>query len=492
MLLALAPVLLLVQDGTCREASPLRCHLERVDRGIAHVVSLTEHLAPPRHRSRVTLETRGAQLAHTARPDVLHDFERRSIVDVFDAGSSWQLERLDEGDDAVRVFKKGLATDGHRMTAAELLRRNLLVRAAFPQTLVAFVADTGRIVDFIDGGAGDRSVVVDLVGGTVVLRTVDLEYGDQTVPGLVGVEWVTHDPVLGDFTESLEFEFAAAPGPGVVEGWRLEGDLGTWEETRVVEFESDGMGAAAYQPKLHTSSPVERVQVDVAPLAPGVFEVHVPEHDARVLALESEDGWIVLEAPKSSRVGEAILSALDDERPGLGVAYVAPSHHHPACVGGLRAFAAAGATIVCADAVAPYLDHLMRRPRTIEPDRLSRSNVEPRFVTIDFGDRWTPPGMEDRLVAVEAGGLSPHTEAHVTFYLPNARMAFGGDLLWVPVDEDRPVTSPRTLALLAMLRSSGYEVDEYLAGWPVVRGAEKKKQWKDRVALRDLRVSDRR
>lgn len=482
------------------EESPLALHAERVERGMRRLVELGEHLAPPRNRMEVRVASQSRRRGHTFRPDVHIDAESAEDVRIFRRGDVWQIEATPvattEGEEPRSVIAcDGLLCSTELRTPTERLRANLVMRAAFPEALVQFLRRNGRVQDVFDGQDGELDVLLEFSGGRVLVRTIDLQYDGGAVPGLVGIDWVTHDQVLGDVLETLNLRFDESPGPGVVRGWRIDGPFGTYEESTVTRLELDSRTARTVQMAECEPTWGEWPDVSSAPLAKGVHELLIPEHDQRVVAVESARGWVVLEAPVSPVVGEAIVAELRRLAPELGFAYVVASHHHPHCVGALRTFVAEGAAVVCADAVAAYLEHLLERPRTLVPDALATSPLddEPEFVRLAFGEEWAPPGLEGRLAIVETAGQSPHTEAHLMFVLPEQGLAFGGDLLWVPRGERVGPPSPRTIALARILESTGHEIEEFLSGWPVSPPASFERgdpgpfaKWRDRVTVREL------
>lgn len=123
-------------------------------------------------------------------------------------------------------------------------------------------------------------------------------------------------------------------------------------------------------------------------IAPGVIELLVMEHAARSLAVDLGRGWAELEAPLSSSIGEAMIRALEDEKPGHPSLYAGASHHHPHYIGGLRPLAHRGATILCPADVVDYVEHVLQRPRSLRPDELARSRNTVTVVGVEAGQRW--------------------------------------------------------------------------------------------------------
>lgn len=376
-------------------------------------------------------------------------------------------------------------------TEADELRAQLLFRAATPHALVHYLAAVGRVLEHSTTADGHASVLVDCGVGDVILHTVAMSWGDAEAPGLLGFEWVTHDRFLGDVVESLTYDLGESKAPGVVSGWSVEGPVGTGETTEVVAVTLDSK-ASPLRGGLFPLDPAElplreatpAPTIEVRPLADGVLELLNARDQSRSLAVDLGRGWAVLEAPVSTRVGEALIRALESEKPGHPFLYVAASHHHPHYIGAMRPFVHRGATIVCPADVAPYVEHIIARPWTREPDELARSGRQPRIVGVEQGERWTPPEAQGRWVAVESDGRSNHTDAFLVFFLPPEKLAFGGDILWLRRDGRQAGPNPRTRGLAAILADAAdLGAEEFLTSWPVAAADSK---WLSRAPVAEI------
>ncbi|MEM8713735.1 MAG: MBL fold metallo-hydrolase, partial [Planctomycetota bacterium] len=432
--------------------------------GRALLESLREHLAPPRHRMEIELRSTLRPMTHGAAPGSVGEIPMNRSIRIFSVSAGADTSfRLDvERSNAVMLGPPGSLriNDGFALedefgprrllhSEADELRAQLLFRAATPHALVHYLAAVGRVLGHSEADDGRASVLVDCGVGHVCLHTVPVSWGDAKAPGLVGFEWVTHDRFLGDVVESLAYDLADPKAPGVVAGWTVEGPVGTGETTEVTSVTLDSKasplrgGLFPLDPaKLPLTEAPRPPQIERRPLANGVVELLNARDQSRSLAVDLGPGWAVLEAPVSTRVGEALVRALETEKPGHPFLYVAASHHHPHYIGALRPFVHRGATIVCPAEVAPYVEHIVTRPWTREPDELARSGRRPRIIGVEQGERWTPPEAEGRWIAVESDGRSGHTEAFLVFFLPEERLAFGGDILWLRRDGQKMGPNP--------------------------------------------------
>lgn len=497
LLLALAPW----AAAPSQDPSPLALESLRRARGQDHLARLAEHLVPPRHRVGVTVELQELRPYHAPRPDMAHEVTRTEHARVFGTAYGRQLEVTvtPAGEGAApglwRYGGDAIDGPGDALPPGEHLTRCLVARAPFPEVLVEFVARHGVVTGFEERGDGAADLTLDLTGGRVLLRThTGAEAGEQLAPRLLGVDWLVHDDVLGDTVRRLTYGDGATAAPGVVRSFQVVGPRSARLAGRVVEVIDDTGSERDPRPPvwrgpLDLDAEEAELEVHGAWIGDDLVEVLVPAHQARVLALALPEGWCVMEAPVASRVGRKVLDVLAEHRPGLGVAYVLASHHHPHYVGALRPFVAAGARVVVPEGVAGYVEELLTAPRTQRPDRLSRADRVPEVIGVPFGERWSPRGAEDRLVALEAAGRSNHTEHFLVFALPAHGLGFGGDLLWISEDDSRPRRAPRTVGL-ALVLDELPEVEEFLTSWPVGAGADPDAtRWRDRASTGEVRVA---
>jgi glyoxylase-like metal-dependent hydrolase (beta-lactamase superfamily II) len=487
--------------------SALHAHVEACESGIATLEALRSHLAPPRHRMQVTLSVDSVQMTHGPRPDSRRRDQVTQTLRVFElqaAGEdapTWRID-IERPDAAVRVNDAFVIFDRTRgqvgpVYGADALREQILSRAAFPATLVRYVQSAGQVLGATSAPSGGSDVLVELEGGRAVIKTVPVSYevdGMQVeVPGLLGVEWMTHDSLLGDVVEALHYDGEPGAAPGVVSGWEVRGPLGTSETAKVESVLLDSkelpFPGGIYPSPERAGRPLTQSapEVELRQLGKGTFELLIADEASRSVGVDLGRGWAVLEAPVSTEVGDAIIKALEEEKPGHPFLYVAASHHHPHYIGGMRPFVHRGATVVCPAEVMDYVRNIIERPRTLRPDELSISRREPRMVGVERGERWAPPTSSSRLVVVEVDGHSNHTDAFMLFFLPEERIAFGGDILWI-ADYDKPRgPNPRTRGLAKILSDADdLGAVEFLTSWPAGGKPLGGNVWLDRAPVQQI------
>jgi sugar lactone lactonase YvrE len=91
------------------------------------------------------------------------------------------------------------------------------------------------------------------------------------------------------------------------------------------------------------------------------------------LIVEMADHLIALEPPLYESRSQAVIAATKAQIPGKPFRYVVASHFHVDHGGGVRAYAAEGATVVVGEAVRPHFEAILAAPHSLVPDALERN-----------------------------------------------------------------------------------------------------------------------
>lgn len=202
----------------------------------------------------------------------------------------------------------------------------------------------------------------------------------------------------------------------------------------------------------------------IAPLMDGIWDVRLPEHDARSFVLQLDDGLLVYEAPWSSEAGEKVVDLIAREL-DAPIRYVAFSHHHPHYTGGLRAFMASGATIVVPKALEGFVGTIAQRTFVTAPDRFAEGGEPARVKTFE-----TEVALGEgakRWVLHDIGERSHHTEHYTVLWQPERRLLLEGDIGWYVRDDETLRVTQRSAGLLEAIDSLGWAPQTLLQSWPV-------------------------
>ncbi len=163
------------------------------------------------------------------------------------------------------------------------------------------------------------------------------------------------------------------------------------------------------------------VPVEFVPLADGVVHVRGTSHNS--VLIELQDYLVVVEAPLYEERSENVLAAIEQRFPTKPIRYVIPTHFHNDHSGGIRAYMAAGATVIAPAISAAHYERIAGAPRTIRPDGLeqSRNAVVVEGIT---GPKILTDGS--RQIAIYPYATS-HADDYQIIYLPRERLLIEAD-----------------------------------------------------------------
>jgi glyoxylase-like metal-dependent hydrolase (beta-lactamase superfamily II) len=149
---------------------------------------------------------------------------------------------------------------------------------------------------------------------------------------------------------------------------------------------------------------------------------------AKSVAIEMKDHIVVVDAPETEARSMGVIDAVKRAIPGKPIKYLINTHHHFDHSGGVRTYAAEGATIVTHQSNIAFFENTWRSPRTINPDRLAKSGRTPVFEGIT-GTRVLSDGAREIDIYHYAGNM--HNAGMLMVYLPRERMLLEADS-WTP------------------------------------------------------------
>jgi glyoxylase-like metal-dependent hydrolase (beta-lactamase superfamily II) len=202
-------------------------------------------------------------------------------------------------------------------------------------------------------------------------------------------------------------------------------------------------------------------KVDVVEVAKGVYQVKGSTHHS--LAVEMKDHIVVIEAPLFEERSIAVMKALEAKIPGKPIKYAAMTHFHIDHSGGIRAYAARGATILTQEANVPFVKTLLSRPKTIRPDSLARAGN----ITAVVDGIKDVRSLTDGERTIELREIpNPHAAGMLVAYLPNEKVLFVSDLFTpgAPVDPTNTNGIENAAALYTAVTNSKLEVERVVGG----------------------------
>jgi len=188
-------------------------------------------------------------------------------------------------------------------------------------------------------------------------------------------------------------------------------------------------------------------QIDMTPLAFGVWLARGGTHNS--LVIEMADHIVVFDPPLFEGRSEGVIAAAKKSAPGKPIRHVVLSHFHDDHMGGVRTYAAEGATVVVHSSAGDYIRAVLGQRRTIEPDRLEIARREgrqsqPAVTVVEDAITLTDGTREVTLYHAP----NSHVSGMLVGYVPDARVLFTADLV------------SDTFPLIPVFASSVYELIE--------------------------------
>ena len=157
---------------------------------------------------------------------------------------------------------------------------------------------------------------------------------------------------------------------------------------------------------------------------------------AKSVAVEFRDHIAIVEAPEHEAQSVAVMEAVRKAIPNKPIRYVINTHSHFDHIGGLRAYAAEGATIVTHRDNIPYYQQLWAGSWTLSPDRLAKSGRAAVFEGV-LGSRTMTDGSRTMILYHYPGNL--HNPGMLMVYLPKEKILIEADSFSTPA---APLTAP--------------------------------------------------
>lgn len=194
--------------------------------------------------------------------------------------------------------------------------------------------------------------------------------------------------------------------------------------------------------------------------ANGVYQAQGFRHHSMVV--EFPTYVAVVEAPYLETQTRMLAKAIAMQFPNKPIKYVAVTHFHFDHIGGIRAAAALGATILVEKRHEPALRKLLDAKHTHPKDDLETARAAGKTVgSIEVYDEKHVIKDGNQSLELVAFTGSPHVEPMVMAYVPGARVLFQSDL-WFPGTNG--TGNPAAAQLLESIRKANLNVDTMVGG----------------------------
>jgi glyoxylase-like metal-dependent hydrolase (beta-lactamase superfamily II) len=256
------------------------------------------------------------------------------------------------------------------------------------------------------------------------------------------ITWIP-DPVLGDMMVEIRYSDYRDVGGGAKFPFRSHAHQGdnplvpgghNWMEVRVTDAKVNVPDAAVAVPDAVRTAPAPQVRVAPQKLGDGVWLMG--GSGANSIAVEFRDFIAVVEAPTSEARSNAVIAEIKKTIPNKPIRYVVVTHHHFDHSGGVRTYAAEGATVITDDHNKDYFSKVVLGPqsRALEPDRLSQFAFAPTgpgpLMLQTFTDQYQISDGQRSIMLYHVDNLN-HANDMLVAYLPQDKILINADL-WGP------------------------------------------------------------
>jgi glyoxylase-like metal-dependent hydrolase (beta-lactamase superfamily II) len=194
-------------------------------------------------------------------------------------------------------------------------------------------------------------------------------------------------------------------------------------------------------------------------LAPGVQHVVGGTHHS--LAVEMKDHLVVFDAPIGDGHSATVLGLLRAKYPNKPVKFLVLTHHHMDHAGGLRAYAAQGATIVTGKGTVAHFRRVLAAPFTRNPDLPARDLSRTPIVEVVDKHVLSDGTREVHAYVIDP---NPHADGLMIGYVPDAQLGFATDI-WSPGAGPFPDRlNPGLQAFVAGVKKAGITPTRFAGG----------------------------
>lgn len=189
-----------------------------------------------------------------------------------------------------------------------------------------------------------------------------------------------------------------------------------------------------------------RITVTSTMVAPDVYFLTGGTHNS--VAVGFNDYVVMIEGPLNEARSEAVIAETKKLFPNKPIRYLVNTHHHFDHSGGIRTYAAEGATILTYEMNKPYYEKTFKMPRTLEPDKLAQSKVKAKIEAV--GEKRV---LTDGTHVIELYHLqnAMHNDGMLIAYLPKEKVLVEADSFTAAGPPNAPapsIISPYTTALV--------------------------------------------
>jgi len=189
-------------------------------------------------------------------------------------------------------------------------------------------------------------------------------------------------------------------------------------------------------------------------LAPNVQ--HVQGGTANNLIVAMKDFLVVFDAPYGELQSRWVIDAAKAKYPGKPIKYLVLTHHHMDHTGGMRTYAAEGATLVVPSESVEFFEKALKVPHTLVPDALQKNSKQAAVLGVFENMTIKDDTEEIRIYNLSAAAnaeaprnTNPHVDGMLIGHIVDHKLIYVTDL----ISPRGPIPrSPETIAVGKSLR----------------------------------------
>ncbi len=297
--------------------------------------------------------------------------------------------------------------------------------------------------------AGAPTLTAQVRGGRTVQMISCMVSGKFKLLGVINdqnlverIETRLANPVLGDmlivttFSEYKDFGSIKFPT-------RIVQEQGGFPVLDLTITDAHANPAADIQaPDNVRQASAPAVRVESQKLADGVWYLTGGSHHSA--AVEFSNYVVVIEAPQNEERSLAVIAEVKKLVPNKPIKYLVNTHHHFDHSGGIRTFAAEGATIITHQVNRAFYVGASRSARTLGPDKLAQAKKAMAIVTV-MDKHVVTDGS--RVLELHHIRGSAHNEGIIMGYLPKEKLLIEADVFTPPAANAAPPATPNTFTV---------------------------------------------